>query len=107
MPEVLRLKTMAGWNQTAADIAFFFEHFSSTYWVAVHNGKVIGTTTAALYDRQVAWIGMVLVDPEFRRQGAGRRLMTVALEELQSMPCVKLDATPDGKKLYDDAYFVH
>ncbi|MEI7437369.1 MAG: GNAT family N-acetyltransferase [bacterium] len=112
LPESLRLKRISGWNQTGADITFIFNNFPSSYWVAVHNGKVIGTTTAAVYDQQVAWIGMVLVDPEFRRQGVGRQLMIAALEKLQLVTCIKLDATPDGKKLYDtlgfkDDYLIH
>jgi len=101
LPASFRLKNLSGWNQTEADLAFFFEQFPTTYWVAVHNGKVIGTTTAAIYDQKMAWIGMVLVDPEFRRQGVGRLLMTTALEALQGVSCIKLDATPDGKKMYD------
>jgi len=101
LPEVMRLKNVAGWNQTEADLAFFFEQFPETFWVAVHNGKVIGSTLGAVYNQKVAWIGMVLVDPEFRRQGVGRSLMSKALEALRQIPSVKLDATPDGKGLYD------
>ncbi len=100
LPAAFHLKNLSGWNQTEADLAFFFKQFPTTYWVAVHNGKVIGTTTAAIYEQKMAWIGMVLVDPEFRRQGVGRLLMTAALEALRGVPCIKLDATPDGKKLY-------
>jgi creatinine amidohydrolase len=112
LPEIMRLKNIAGWNQTEADLSFFFKQFSETYWVAVHNGKVIGSTLAAVYDQKVAWIGMVLVDPEFRRQGVGRSLMSTALEALRHFPSVKLDATPDGKALYDrlgfkDEYLLH
>lgn len=100
LPDVLRLKNIAGWNQTEADLAFFLKQFPKTFWVAVHNGKVIGSTLGAVYNHKVAWIGMVLVDPEFRRQGVGRSLMATALEALQNIPSVKLDATPDGKALY-------
>lgn len=112
LPEIMRLKNTAGWNQTEVDLAFFFKHFFDTFWVAVHNGKVIGSTLAAVYNRQTAWIGMVLVDPDFRRLGIGRKLMTAALEALREIPSVKLDATPDGKKLYDllgfkDEYLLH
>ncbi len=112
LPEINRLKTAAGWNQTETDLAFFLQQFPATVWVAVHNGQVIGSTTAAVYARQMAWIGMVLVDPEFRRQGVGHRLMSTAIEALAGIPRVKLDATPDGKKLYDrmdfqDEYLLH
>ncbi len=112
LPDILRLKNIAGWNQTESDLAFFFKQFPETYWVAVHNGKVIGSTLAAVYHKQVAWIGMVLVDPEFRRQGVGRSLMSTALVALRDIPSVKLDATPDGKALYDrlgfkDEYLLH
>ena len=49
---------------------------------------------------------MVLVDPEFRRMGIATRLMERAIESLSGCSSVKLDATPDGKKVYDNLGFI-
>src|SRR6185436_3120815 len=57
------------------------------------------TTT---YGSDLAWIGMVLVEPESRRQGIASQLMETALKYLAlKVGCVKLDATADGKPVYE------
>lgn len=102
----MRLKEFAGWNQTARDWGTFFGTNPDGNYAAVHNGKVVGTAAAIRYENKIAWIGLVLVDPEFRRMGIGKMLLGAALDGLRDVPCVKLDATPDGKKLYDTLGFV-
>jgi hypothetical protein len=46
---------------------------------------------------------MVLVDPSFRRRGIASRLMKAALSYLdgEGVETVKLDATPDGRHVYE------
>ncbi|NLL84025.1 MAG: GNAT family N-acetyltransferase [Lentisphaerae bacterium] len=100
-----RLKAAAGWNQSSDDLEFFLQHYPETLWVAVQNGRVIGSTSAAIYSQQMAWIGMVLVDPAYRQMGVGKKLMEVALAALHEIPQIKLDATPAGKRIYDKLDF--
>jgi tRNA(Met) C34 N-acetyltransferase TmcA len=51
---------------------------------------------------------MVLVDPEYRNRGIGTRLLQRAIEHLDDLkiPAIKLDATPQGKPLYEKLKFV-
>jgi hypothetical protein len=51
---------------------------------------------------------MLLVDREFRSRGIGRALLRQAIQHLDSrgVPCLKLDATPQGKPLYEKLGFV-
>jgi predicted N-acetyltransferase YhbS len=51
---------------------------------------------------------MMLVHPDHRRRGIGRRLMEQALQSLhhKKVKCVKLDATPAGFALYQQLGFV-
>jgi ribosomal protein S18 acetylase RimI-like enzyme len=51
---------------------------------------------------------MVLVDPEYRSRGIGTRLLERAIEHLDDLkiPAIKLDATPQGKPLYEKLKFV-
>jgi hypothetical protein len=72
------------------------------------DGRLVGTTTTLSFGNELAWIGMVLVRPELRGQGLGRRLMEAALEHLarRGVKSVKLDATPAGKPLYERLGFV-
>jgi GNAT superfamily N-acetyltransferase len=70
-------------------------------FAAVKGGRLIGTTTTTTYGNELAWIGMVLVDPKEQRQGIATRLLNVALDYLNGKAAtVKLDATAQGQPVY-------
>jgi ribosomal protein S18 acetylase RimI-like enzyme len=98
----MRLKDAAGWNQTKEDWARFLEANPEGCFVAEWNGDVAGTVTTITYENRFAWIGMVLVDSEARGRGIGTALLVKAIDYLDArrISCVKLDATPQGKPLY-------
>jgi GNAT superfamily N-acetyltransferase len=108
VPAGLRLKELAGWNQTAGDWNRFLEASPQGCFVVEENGLVCGTATTICYEERFAWIGMVLVDPEYRKQGIGTQLLMKAIEYLdqQKIPTMKLDATPQGRPLYEKLGFV-
>lgn len=98
----MRLKEIAGWNQTKEDWERFLRAEPEGCFVAEWNGQVAGTVTTIVYENRFAWIGMVLVDPQLRGKGIGTALLQKALDHLDAkkVPCVKLDATPQGKPIY-------
>src|SRR3954469_25862137 len=96
----MRLSTAEGWNQTEKDWKFLIENPANICLVAETDNKVIGTTTAINYSNEVAWIGMVLVDGDYRNIGVSKLLLTDILEKLKSCKSVKLDATPAGQQVY-------
>jgi len=102
IPAGMRLKDLAGWNQTSEDWGRFLQESPEGCFVAECDGRVAGTVTTIVYEGRVAWVGMVLVDPDFRGQGMGTALLERAIDHLdaRAVPCVKLDATPQGKPLY-------
>jgi N-acetylglutamate synthase-like GNAT family acetyltransferase len=104
----VRLNTLSGWNQTVADWRRFLENSPCGCFVMEHNRKVVGTATSICYENRFAWIGMVLVDTEYRKQGIGTQLLKKAIEYLDdsNIPTIKLDATPQGKPLYAKLGFV-
>jgi GNAT superfamily N-acetyltransferase len=108
IPAGLRLSTVAGWNQTARDWRRFLDGGPSGCFVMEHDGNVIGTAATIVYQDRFAWIGMVLVDPDYRKQGIGTRLLERAIDFLDRLPvsAAKLDATPLGKPLYAKLGFV-
>ena len=99
----LRLKDIAGWNQTREDWERFLKFNPDGCFVAEHDGQVAGTVATIVYEDRLAWIGMVLVDPDQRGQGIGTALLHEAIAHLDArrIPCIKLDATPQGKQLYE------
>jgi GNAT superfamily N-acetyltransferase len=99
----MRLKELARWNQTEQDWERLLRLEPVGCFCATIKGEVVGTTTTTTYDSELAWIGMVLVDPEYRRRGIAKRLLHVALEYLQhaNVATIKLDATQDGRPVYE------
>ncbi|MBA2482348.1 MAG: GNAT family N-acetyltransferase [Planctomycetes bacterium] len=106
----MRLKSVAGWNQLEDDWRLFLSARPTGSFVAVHNGQVVGSAATIVYPStsgsEVAWIGMVLVDPEFRRMGIGTLLLDQAIRSLGDGPTIKLDATPAGREVYKKRGFV-
>jgi len=102
IPEGMRLKNAARWNQLEQDWDLFLEAGDQNgCMVAEIDGQVAGTVTTINYANRFSWIGMVLVDPAKRRMGIGTALLKEAIQRATGKGTIRLDATPDGKKLYD------
>ena len=108
VPAGVRLNQMAGWNQTASDWERFLKASLRGCFVAEINEQVCGTVTTISFQDRFAWIGMVLVDPGYRGRGIGTELLKRAIQYLddEKIPTLKLDATPQGKPLYEKLGFV-
>jgi GNAT superfamily N-acetyltransferase len=104
----LDLSLTEGWNQTAADWIRLLDHQRKGCFGAYCDDHLVGTVTTSVYDKELAWLGMMLVQRDFRGSGLGRRLMLAALEytKTEGVTTVKLDATPVGRKLYEAMEFV-
>jgi GNAT superfamily N-acetyltransferase len=107
VPAAMRLKNLARWNQTEDDWRHLLTLEPRGCFAATVGGQVVATTTTTAYGRDLAWVGMVLVDPDYRRRGVATRLMRAALEYLRGkkVATVKLDATPDGRPVYENFGF--
>ena len=108
LPFADRVRGSAGWNQSLQDWRRLLRHDPRGCFVAEWNGRPAGTATATIYSQDLAWIGMVLVDPAMRRRGIGTALLAHCIEHLQrsGVGCIKLDATPMGRQVYDRLGFV-
>jgi GNAT superfamily N-acetyltransferase len=107
LPVAMKLKEHAGWNQTEEDWRRLLDLGPEGCFVACLNGKLIGTITTIIYGRSLGWIGMMLVHPQYRRQGIGRGLMQTAIDYLHGsgVLSIKLYATPAGRPLYESLRF--
>jgi GNAT superfamily N-acetyltransferase len=102
IPAAMKLKEAAGWNQTEDDWRRLISLEPAGCFAAIRDHELVGTTTTTTYKDQLAWVGMVLVDPQNRRQGIATRLMETALDYLRGrVATVKLDATAQGKPVYE------
>ncbi|MDB4793624.1 GNAT family N-acetyltransferase [Methylacidiphilales bacterium] len=107
LPSADKLRQAAGWNQTPRDWQRFLSLDPDGCFAAIDGGEIVGTATTTSYGRDLAWIGMVLVDPARRNEGIGRKLLLHCLDYLQKkgVRCIKLDATPAGQILYEKLGF--
>ena len=101
IPEAMRLKDAAGWNQTAVDWERFLVASPEGCFGALSGRRIIGTVTTISYENRFAWIGMLVVDSGYRGRGVGSALLECAIRHLdfKGVPCLKLDATPQGRPL--------
>jgi len=102
----LRLSRQAGWNQTESDWLRFIALEPTGCFVAELNECAVGTATTCVFG-PVAWIAMVLVDVNARRQGVGTELLRHCLGYLKQrkVKTVRLDATPAGLPIYQKLGF--
>ena len=101
----MKLSAAEGWNQTDRDWKLFLERENNVCMVAESVNRVVGTTTSINYSNRVAWIGMVLVDKEYRGKGISKSLLAAVLKKLERCKSIKLDATPQGQQVYKSLDF--
>src|SRR5215467_1002644 len=91
IPAAMELKEAAGWNQTKEDWRRLLLLQPDGCFGAIKDRRLVGTTTTTIYG-ELAWIGMVLIEPQHRRQGIAVKLMAVALDYLKDkVDTIKLD----------------
>jgi GNAT superfamily N-acetyltransferase len=102
IPALMELKNAAGWNQIEADWQNVMALQPDGCFVYEADGRAVGSATVVAFGRELAWIGMVLVLPDYRRRGIARVLMEhcVAWGRERGIACLKLDATDMGRPLY-------
>ncbi|MBH1965084.1 MAG: GNAT family N-acetyltransferase, partial [Comamonadaceae bacterium] len=106
-----RLVIESHWNQLPADWYFFLEH-GHVLVVRDAQSRIIASGAVLPMDadasgHRVAWISMILVLPEIRGQGLGRRVFEACLRSAQAAAYLPmLDATPQGEPLYTQFGFV-
>ena len=98
------LSSAAGWNQVASDWKLLVGDGRGSF-VARWNGERAGTVTTRLYGRRLAWVGMVLVHPDFRRRGIATALVEAALDASADCATIALDATDPGRHVYEHLGF--
>jgi GNAT superfamily N-acetyltransferase len=107
IPSVLELSVDAGWNQTADDWQVLITLAPDTCLAIEVGGELAATATLLCYGTRLAWIGMVLTKVKFRGRGLARQLLSEVLNlaEQMKIETVKLDATEQGRPLYEKLEF--
>ena len=102
----LRLSRASGWNQTVEDWRVLLSLGPGLFRVATLAGRVVGSGGAVVYGDALAWICMILVEPDERGHGLGTRIFDEVLDGVRrlvdagELRAVGLDATPAGRGIY-------
>jgi GNAT superfamily N-acetyltransferase len=100
VPRAAALSAAVGWNQTAADWAVFLGQGEAQGLDDGVAETLAGSAAVLPFGEELAWISMVVVRPDRRRQGLATALMRWAMERLSTARCAALDATPAGREVY-------
>lgn len=107
IPFAQQVRELAGWNQTDTDWKRLLKKEPEGCFLIKSEGSPAGTATTTIHGGEVGWIGMVLVHPDYRRRGLATQLLLHCIQYLQPrVQCIKLDATPAGKQVYEKLGFV-
>jgi ribosomal protein S18 acetylase RimI-like enzyme len=84
--------------------AYYKLHFGKPYFraICIRSGeKVVGTGSVLLHDG-VSWLGTILVDPDFQKQGIGRTITDylVTYSKHHGAVSILLTASEQGERLY-------
>jgi GNAT superfamily N-acetyltransferase len=103
----MELSRLAGWNQTQDDWQMMLRLDPLGCFAIEADDRIAATTTLVCHETRLAWIGMVLTRPEYRRRGFAQHLMETALQRAADLKVesIKLDATAQGQPLYEKLGF--
>lgn len=95
-----QLVAQSGWNQTPQDWALF-DRLGRIFVVRDAGGRIVASGAVLPMGERAAWISMILVAPDARGHGLGRRVFAHCLEAVRATGrTAMLDATPAGEALY-------
>ena len=108
VPEVIALWQRAGltrpWNDPAADIALARKEANATVLLGRKNGAVVASALVG-HDGHRGWVYYVSVDPDHRREGHGRAIMTAAEDWLHARGIQKLQLMVRGDNAKVHAFY--
>lgn len=95
------------WNDRTSDIRRMFDYEPNGCFVAEVSNFAVGHVFTVNYGK-LGWIGLLIVEAEFRRKGIATLLMEKAVNYLLrcGVETIKLEAVPEISKLYRKLGFI-
>ena len=95
IPLVTQWSRTEGFAPGAGDVSIYRHTDRQGLWVGMLGGKPIGCIAGVRYNNSYGFIGLFLVIPEQRGNGYGIELWKHALDHLNDLPCIGLEAALD------------
>ena len=101
LPFCHMLTEVENWNYSYTEITSLYSTPGSSFFIA-RDESPVGMVASFLYG-QSAWVGLLIVDKHYRREGIGTLLMNKALHQVstQGATTVRLEAVQDAVPLYE------
>ena len=97
LDQAVQLSNTVGWPHRRCDWQRLLTLGSGI--AGVNNGGLISTGMHWSFDARLATLGLVIVSPDYKRQGLGRKVMETLLEAITAER-IELHATQAGAELY-------
>tara|TARA_Y100000589_G_scaffold221535_1_gene209101 strand:- start:8051 stop:8941 length:891 start_codon:yes stop_codon:yes gene_type:complete len=108
----LELQQVTGWAKSEGfapgfdDISIYKNIDKEGIWVGCLENAPIGSISCVKYNKAYGFIGLFIVKKEFRKKGYGIKLWKHALNYLEDIECIGLEAAPMRLKDYQKWGFV-
>ncbi|MFB5089274.1 GNAT family N-acetyltransferase [Psychrobacillus sp. PGGUH221] len=103
--ELIELSASVGWDydeheiRTVMSSGKIFGHKNAV-------GKIVSSAAIIPYDTDLASIGMVIVNKEYRGLGLGKKATQKCIDSVSKETSIMLISTEDGKPLYENLGFI-
>lgn len=105
IPAVTTWARQEGFAPGHGDVAIYRHTDRQGIWVGWLGNERIGCITGVRYNAAYGFIGLYLVRPPWRGRGYGLQLWRHALEHLQDLACIGVEAAPDRADDYASGGF--
>lgn len=92
---ITRWARQEGFAPGSGDVAIYRHTDRQGIWVGWLGAERVGCITGVRYTAAYGFLGLYLVQPQWRGRGYGLQLWRHALEHLADLPCIGLEAAPD------------
>ena len=97
LDQAVQLSSAVGWPHRRCDWQRLLTLGSGV--AGVHNGELVATGMHWSFEARLATLGLVIVSPDYKRLGLGRKMMETLLEAITATR-IELHATEAGADLY-------
>lgn len=100
IPAVVKVMEKIGWFHPVEQTKQYIAWGGTGSFCLAFGDEVVATAIALKYSERLAWVGLVISDPDYQRRGFAKCLMNHVMEYLSDVESVMLDASVLGYPLY-------
>ncbi|MEN1935333.1 GNAT family N-acetyltransferase [Paenibacillus sp. 102] len=104
IPCLIHLSESVGWDYSSGEIKTIFQS-GIVYGEKNEKGEIIASAAIISYGEKLASIGMVIVHPQYKGKGIGRRITEACIRSVSEKTPIMLIATKEGEPLYEKLGF--